>query len=232
MSNPRVFLLSLLSFAALSAAPTIARAQLSEAASASPAKPMVPRPASDFPFYVGVSGGVGYATLTHPAVGTDFTTKATVSFVTPALNLHAGYTVGEHVSLGLEFSAAETTVGRDSAGEFFKLGYRPAAECTNCHGFAQGSDVLFSQVVFGTAAARVEYAPFSRDGLFVGGSAGVAYIVGIGDDVGFGFSGRVGYRLRPTNILTASLEAGVQGQVYGDASLYMPYGALVLRPYF
>lgn len=235
----RDWMTSFLAGAVLVAFPAVARAQASleehnemiEKGKVPAAAPV--RPASDFPFFVGVSGGAGFATLSHPQITKlDSTTPTTVSFVSPALNLHAGYSLGEHVTLGLEFTAMETSVGRQSGGDLFKLGYTPKAACTSCHGPAVGADVLQSPLVFSTAAARAEYAPFGRDGLFIGAGVGVASLIGLGDDVGLGVSGRLGYRLRPASAFTVSLEAGVQGQIYGDASLYMPYGALAFRPYF
>lgn len=196
--------------------------------------PRPPKTPAEAPFFVGITGGAGYATLQHPLIAKEIagTGGRPVSFGTAAIDLHAGYTFGEHLGVALEFGALETGISRNNAGETFKLGFSPQAECTSCHAPLHGSDVLATTVVFSNFGARVEYTPLGRDGLFVGGSAGVAMMVGYADMQGGAFAGRLGYRFRPSGGLTISLEAGVQGQVYDQASLYMPYGAAVLRPYF
>lgn len=192
------------------------------------------RPASDFPYFVGLSGGAGYATLVHPQIAekAGLAAGTQVSFTSPSISIHGGYTIGERFSLGFEFSAVETGVSRDNPGESFQLGFSTQRGCNNCGPPKSGLQVLATQMVLSTFGARVEYSLLGRDGLFVGATAGLASIVGLEDRQGFGATGRVGYRLRPTNVMTVSLEAGVQGQIYGDASLYMPYAAAVVRPYF
>lgn len=204
------------------------------AASAQEEAPLVKKAAADFPYYVGITGGAGYATLQHPEISKQIAGAGgvPVGFTAATIGLHAGYTFSEHLSAGLEFEALETGISRNNAGETFKLGYSPQAACNNCRAPVPGSDLLATTIVFSTFAARIEYTPLGRDGLFVGGSAGLATLVGYAERQGLGFAGRLGYRFRPTNIMTVSLEAGVQGQVYGDSNLYMPYGAAVLRPYF
>jgi len=204
------------------------------AASAQEQPAQVKKAVADFPFFIGVTGGAGYATLQHPEIAKQIagTGGVAVGFGAATLGLHAGYTFNDHLSAGLEFGAMETGISRNNAGETFKLGYAPQAWCNNCHPPLSGSDLLATTIVFSTFGARVEYTPLGRDGLFVGASAGFATIIGYSERQGAGFAGRLGYRFRPTNIMTVSLEAGMQGQVYGDASLYMPYGAAVLRPYF
>ncbi|MEZ4295029.1 MAG: hypothetical protein R3B70_08620 [Polyangiaceae bacterium] len=57
-------------------------------------------------------------------------------------------------------------------------------------------------------------------------------MVGLESQSGFGAAGRVGYRFRPSNIIALSVEGGVQAQLYDDTQMYMPFGALSLRPYF
>lgn len=222
----RSILLSLATGAVISTAAVVASAEVEA--------PPVQKPIAAFPFYAGIMGGAGYATLQHPFISKEVAGVggSPVSFTAATLGLHLGYTFTEHLSAGLEFQALETGISRNNAGETFKLGYSTQAGCNNCHGRPQGTDILGTTIVFSTFAARLEYTPFGRDGLFVGASGGLASIVGYDDKLGVGFSGRLGYRFRPTNIMTISLEGGVQGQVYGDANLYMPYGAAVLRPYF
>lgn len=220
----------MLSFVAGALLSTVAAAAHAE----EPVELKVLRPASDFPFFVGLSGGAGYATLTHPQIAEKAGRAggAQVSFTSPAISLHAGYTFGERLSVGFEFSAVETGVSRDNPGESFQLGFSTQNVCSVCHPRLSGVQLLATQMVFSTFGARVEYALLGRDGLFVGATAGLASIVGLEDRQGFGVTGRLGYRVRASNVMTISLEAGMQGQLYGDANLYMPYGAAILRPYF
>lgn len=196
--------------------------------------PQVLRPASDFPYYVGISGGPAYAMLTHPQIAAKagFASGDQVSFVTPNIGLHAGYTIGERLGVGLEFTAVETGIARHYPGETFQLGPVPQAACETCTGGKSAGQIIATQLVFSTFGPRIDYSLLGRDGLFVSASAGIAMLVGLQDMQGFGVTGRVGYRIRATNVMTVSLEAGVQGQLYGDTSIYLPYGAAVLRPYF
>jgi hypothetical protein len=204
----------------LVAMPAPARADDAEAASPLPAKsPKL------FPWFVGLGAGVGYPTISDPSV-------ATGSAVAPIFTLHGGYTVQEHVNVGVELTAVQTDLGRDTGSDLFQVGYSPQAECTTCVPRPPGGDVIATSLVLSTFGARAEYAPFDRDGLFVGATAGLAFMIGLEPRSGAGFVGRLGYRLRATSTMTLSLEAGVQGQYYGDTTMYMPYGAAILRPYF
>lgn len=187
--------------------------------------PQVPKPVKAFPWFVGIGAGVSYPTISGPQMVSGGT-------VAPTFTLHGGYTVGDHLNLGFELSGTETNLGRDTPADLFKLGYKPTAACQECPPKIPGGDVIATSLVFSTFGARAEYAPFSRDGLFVGGTAGVAFLVGLESQAGFGFGGRVGYRFRPTNIMTVSVEAGMQGQLYGDTTMYMPFGTATVRPYF
>lgn len=188
-------------------------------------EPRIPRPASSFPWFAGVGAGVGYPTVAGTEIASSGSLAATFT-------LHAGYTIRDRLAVGLEFTGVETEVGRDQPGQLFQVGYTPQAACTTCTPKPPGADVLFTSLVFSTFGARVEYAPFGRDGLFVGGTAGLAFMVGLAPQSGFGAGGRLGYRFRPASTLAVSFEAGVQGQLYGDATMFMPYGAAVLRPSF
>lgn len=189
------------------------------------APPPVPKPASAFPWFVGIGAGVSYATVEHPQISAG-------GIAAPTFALNAGYTFGERLNVGLELDGTQMDIGRDTAGAQFRLGYSPQAECLTCQPKPPGGDTIATSLVFSTVGARVEYAPFGRDGLFVGGTAGLAFLVGLTPESGFGFGGRVGYRFRPTNIMTLSLEAGMSGQLYGDTTMYMPFGLASIRPYF
>jgi hypothetical protein len=174
---------------------------------------------------VGISGGFAYATVRHPEL-------LATSFAAPTLGLHAGYNVTERWSIGLEVTTMEKFVTRDSPGDPF-VPKHPLAGCTNCELPPSGGYIGSITSVFGTVAPRVEFTPFGRDGLFVGAAAGIGFITGIEGRIGGGGTARAGYRFRVGEVLALALEGGVQGQIYyKDASVVMPYGVLVLRPYF
>ncbi len=187
--------------------------------------PRTPKPAKAFPWFAGLGAGVGYPMIEAPEI-------AKGGVAAPAFTVHGGYTFGDHLNLGFELAAVQTDVGRDAPSELFQVGYSPQAGCNNCRPRVPGADVVATSVVFSTFGARMEYMPFSRDGLFVGGTAGLAFMVGLEPRSGFGFAGRLGYRLRATNVMTLSIEAGLQGQLYDDTQMLMPFGVAVLRPYF
>jgi hypothetical protein len=176
------------------------------------------------PFYVGITGGFAYATVRHPDM-------LSASFATPTLGLHAGYNVTDRWSVGLEVTTIEKFVERDGPGDPFVPKY-PLAGCTNCQEPPTGGYIGSITAVFGTVAPRVEFTPFGRDGLFLGASAGLGFIMGVDGRIGGGGTARAGYRWRVAEVVGIALEGGIQGQVYKDASAVMPYGVLVLRPYF
>jgi opacity protein-like surface antigen len=205
-------------------------AAVARAEEAAPPSQPIAKPVKELPWFAGLTGGAGYGTISHPVMVPG-------SAAMPVLNLHGGYTFGDHLSLGLEFTSTETSVGRDSDEDPFQLGHKPQAIwhiplCSPCEPRPRGGEITGTSLVFSTIGARVEYTPFSRDGLYVGGTAGMAFMVGFEEQLGFGFAGRVGYRIRATNVLTLSIEGGMAGQVYEDATMYMPFGAAVARVYF
>ncbi|MFO0590233.1 MAG: hypothetical protein U0441_22005 [Polyangiaceae bacterium] len=207
---------------------------LSASAQEAAPPPSALRPISDFPWYVGLSGGPAYATLNHPQIAAHagFAAGENVSFLTPTLSLHAGYTIGERLGIGIEFSTVETGIARHNPGETFNIGATPQRGCNNCQPKAGAGQIIATQLVFGTFGPRIDYALLGRDGLFISATAGVASLVGLTDKQGFGATGRIGYRVRASNVMTVSLEAGFTGQTYGDTTIYLPFGAAVLRPYF
>lgn len=176
------------------------------------------------PFYVGITGGFAYATVRHPEM-------LSTSFAAPTLGLHAGYNLNDRWSLGLEVTTIEKFVTRDGPGDPFVPKY-PLAGCADCPPIPDGGYIGSITSIFGTVAPRVEFTPFGRDGLFVGASAGIGFIMGVDGRIGGGGTARAGYRFRAAEVLGIALEGGVQGQLYKDASAVLPYAALVLRPYF
>jgi hypothetical protein len=184
---------------------------------------------TDHRFYVGVAGGVTWASVEHPQVAPD------TSFTSALLGLHAGFHVTETLSLGLEFSSYEKYMRRPSPGALFSAAsaLTPQAGCLECTPVeASGADIVGISAAFSTLGPRVEFAPFGRDGLYVGAFGGVAFVQGIEGLVGAGGAARAGFRLRPVEVLTFAVEGGIQGQVFDGGSSLAPYAMLMLRPYF
>ncbi len=181
--------------------------------------------AAQAPWFVSFGAGVGYPTISHPLIETN-------SLVSPTFTLNGGRSLGEHLAVGIEWTGVETKVGRATVHDLFQLGYQPQAECLTCPAKVPGSDILSTSLILSTIGATAEYTPFKRDGLFVGAMAGLALMIGLDPASGFGFGARAGYRFRPLGSLSFSAEAGLEGQVYGDATMYMPYAGLLVRPYF
>lgn len=207
-------------------------AAVARAEEAAAPSPLLAKPAKALPWFVALGGGVGYAQISHPEIHSG-------GAPVPVFSLNGGYTFGDHLTVGIEFSSAETKVGRDTPQDLFQIGYSPKPlviweirGCDPCEPKRGGSEVINTSLVFTSLGARVEYAPFSRDGLFVGAMAGMGFMVGLEEQAGFSFGGRVGYRLRASNVLTFSIEAGMTGQIYGDTTVYVPLGVATLRPYF
>jgi len=191
-----------------------------------PAAPATPAAAAR-PFFVGGSAGIGWSTVTHPELLSS-------SFTAATLGLHAGYTLSPLVALGFEFTTLEKSVAKDVPGGLFSAAgaVRPQASCTTCDEKVAGGELMQVTALFGTVGPRVDLTPFGPDGLYVGASGGLAFVVGLEGRTGLGGTARAGFRLRAAEVITVSLEAGMQGQTFADASMVMPYAAATLRPYF
>lgn len=179
------------------------------------------------PFFVGASAGVGWPSVTHPELLTS-------SFTSATLGLHAGYTLNPLVALGFELTTLEKSVAKEKEGGLFvpASAVQPQADCTTCTEPVSGGEVMQVTAVFGTLGPRVDLTPFGPDGLYVGASGGLAFVIGLEGRTGLGGTARAGFRLRAAEVITVSLEGGLQGQTFADASVVMPYVAATLRPYF
>jgi hypothetical protein len=204
-------------------------ATLATASAASESEDMTILPAKDGNWHVGLSGGATYATMRVPTV-------RPTSFTAATLGMHAGYNVTERLSVGFELQTAERYMSRDNGFDPFAPAgtSQPQVRCDNCPETPTTGGWLGKvTAVFGTLGPKVEFSPFGKDGLYVGASAGVAFLWGVDNIYGFGGSGRAGYRLRVADILGIALEAGAHAQSFGGGSYtMMPYGALIFRPYF
>ncbi|MBK9262675.1 MAG: hypothetical protein IPM54_23095 [Polyangiaceae bacterium] len=177
--------------------------------------------------FIGLSGGAAYAMVNHPQILTD-------GFAAATLGLHAGYNVSERISVGFDVFTVEHGMKRSEGTEpFIPTGYtRPQAGCTNCEPPPKGGWVSETTAMFGTVGPRVEFSPFGRDGLYLGGSTGVAMMLGVDTQYGFGGVARAGYRFRVGNVLGLGVEGGFQGQYFGTGTMMFPYASLIMRPYF
>jgi hypothetical protein len=210
---------------------TLAGLLITSAVSAAPPpineiNPQIPREdiekalsARERPFFVGVLGGFAWATVSHPQVHTG-------DFMTATMGLHAGYAMSPRWALSFELTAIEKVFARASRHDLFSVdpNLQPAG--------ANTGDDLKVTALFATVGPRLELTPFGRDGPYVSGSGGVAFVQGLDPRAGFGGTARLGFRLRAAEVVTFSIEAGFQGQAYADAAAVYPYGALLLRPYF
>ncbi|MDI1481972.1 hypothetical protein [Polyangium sp. y55x31] len=177
-------------------------------------------------FHVGISGGVAYHTVRVPMV-------IPTEYAAATLGLHAGYNVTERLSIGFEVTTIEKNMGRNGPFQSFDPGLAPQAGCNNCEPPPFGGWVKNTTAVFGTLGPRVEFSPFGKDGLYLGATAGLAFLWGVDSIYGFGGAGRVGYRVRIADILGLALEAGAQAQAFGSgAYTAAPYGMVLFRPYF
>jgi hypothetical protein len=200
---------------------TVSAASAEEPLADAPAVPVKPRP-----FHVGISGGVAYHTV---RVSTVIPTNYTAA----TLGLHAGYNVNERLSIGFEVLTVEKGMGRNGPFDTFDPGLAPQAGCNNCEPPPFGGWVKNTTAVFGTVGPRVEFSPFGKDGLYIGATAGLAWLWGVDSIYGFGGVGRVGYRVRVGDVLGLALEGGAQAQAFGGGNYTTaPYGMLIFRPYF
>lgn len=191
------------------------------------AAPPPPAPPRERPFFVGATGGVAWASAEHPELLSSDFTAAT-------LGLHAGYVLSPQFALGFELTTIEKTVAKDRPGGLFAPAgaVGPQAECNGCQEPIPGGELMQVTAVWGTLGPRLEYTPFGGDGLFVGASGGVAFLMGLEGRTGLGGTARAGFRLRAAEVITFAVEGGVQGQTFADASVFMPFVAASFRPYF
>jgi len=177
--------------------------------------------------FVGMSGGAGFAMVTHPLIKSD-------GFGSSTLGMHVGYNVSERWAVGLDISTFEHGMKRTSPTDpFVPTSFlKPQAGCNNCEPPAKGGWISETTAMFGTLGPRVEFAPLGRDGLYLGVNTGLGMLVGIDTQYGFGGGARVGYRYRIGHVLGLGVEGGVLAQYFSTGSTVFPFASLVMRPYF
>lgn len=179
-------------------------------------------------FFIGAVGGFALVSASHPELGTGH-------LMGPVLGLQAGYVVSPRWSISADFTNFETSLTRVSPGEPFTTSsswLRPLAGCETCQPRPRGGYVVGTTMHLSTLSPRVEVTPFGPDGLYLGASAGIAFIGGLEARTGAAGTARVGFRYRPLKALTIAAEGGAQGQAYSDASAAMYFAAAQARLHF
>lgn len=175
--------------------------------------------------FFGAQGGVGFAAVKHPELGTPRVYGAMLSFM-------LGYNISPRVSVGLEFTNLEDVVKRDTAGVRFGSASQwlhTQEKCDNCRPSLPGGPILSYNMLLDTVAARIDVAPFGQNGLYFGGSGGLAVVSLLDPRFGVGGSARAGLRYTFAEILTIGAEGGVQGQLFQGGTAAIAFGQAVLR---
>jgi hypothetical protein len=177
--------------------------------------------------FVGISAGAGYAMVEHPLIKSD-------GFGSSSLGMHVGYNVSERWAVGLDLSTFEHGMKRTSGTDpFIPVGFlQPQAGCSNCEPPPKGGWISETTAMFGTIGPRAEFAPFGRDGLYLGANTGLGMLIGIDTQFGLGGGARVGYRYRIGQVLGLGVEGGVLAQYFNTGTTVFPFASLVMRPYF
>lgn len=179
-------------------------------------------------FFVGAVGGFALVSAAHPQLGTRH-------LMGPMLGLQAGYTLSPRWTLSLDFSSFEAPLERKGESEPFTTTaswLQPMAGCENCPPKVRGGYSIATTMHLSTLSPRIEVTPFGADGLYIGASAGVAFVGGLDARAGGAGTARAGFRLRPVKALTVAIEAGAQGQLYTDASAALYFAAAQGRLHF
>ncbi|APR87389.1 hypothetical protein A7982_12738 [Minicystis rosea] len=175
--------------------------------------------------FVGVSGGVAYASFRQPEV-------ATSKLVGPMLSFQLGYRITPRWAVSLVYTDFQHTVTRGSGGELFAAGsslLRAQAECNHCVTPASGGAVTQTTFRLSTLGPTVDVTPFGKNGPFVGVSGGVAMASVTETVYGYAGTARAGLRLRPIDNVSLGVEGGVQGQKFEGGSAAIGYGAAEMR---
>ena len=179
-------------------------------------------------YFIGALGGFALVSASHPELGTTHLRG-------PVLGIQAGLALSPRWTISADFTNFETTLRRASAGEVFTTSsswLRPLAGCETCQPRPRGGYVVGTTMHLTSLSPRIEVTPFGSDGLYVGASAGIAFVGGLDARTGASGTARLGFRYRPLRTLTIAAEGGAQGQAYSDASAAMYFAATQARLHF
>lgn len=175
--------------------------------------------------FVGVSGGIAYASFKQPEV-------ATSKLVGPMLAFQVGYRITPAWAVSLVYTDFERGVARTSGGELFSSStslLRAQADCTKCLSYSPGGAVLSTTFRLSSLGPAVDFAPLGRNGPFVGVQGGVAMATVTSTLYGASGTARAGLRVRPVDNISLGIEGGVQGQTFKGGSAALGYGAAEVR---
>jgi len=211
-----------------------AKAKLAGAFQATPSDAMPPArstvgpdrwPAEVKAIFVGVSGGVGFANIHHPKVGTPHV-------LGPMLTFQLGYRITERWAISLVYTDFQQRVMRTSGDELFGTStswLHTAADCNSCKPPPPGGNILDTTFRISSFGPSVDVTPFGRNGPFVGVQGGVAMVSLTSMLVGASGTARAGLRLRPVDNVSLGVEGGVQGQKFSGGSAALGYGGAEVR---
>ena len=156
----------------------------------------------------------------------------------PMLELHAGVSLSRQWSVGFGVSSVEMPIVRTDAGVFvpsagrvFGAPIQVQAECLNCKEPVPGGVVTRMPLNVLTLGPEVQFRPMGADGPFVGAMTGLAAMPQLTSSVGGAFVARAGYRLEFARVLAASVQAGVDGQIYSGSSALFPFAGVQLEAF-
>lgn len=182
-------------------------------------------PAAVRAIFVGVSGGVGYASFKQPEV-------STTKLVGPILAFQVGYRITPAWAVSLVYTDFQREVTRSSGGEPFSTAtslLHTQAECNKCRLPPPGGSPLAATFRLSTLGPSVDFTPLGRNGPFVGVQGGVAMASVTETLYGAAGTARAGVRFRPVDSISLGVEGGVQGQAYKGGSAALGYGAAEVR---
>jgi hypothetical protein len=178
-------------------------------------------------FFVGATGGYGYAITKHPDVATPAMAGAILSF-------QAGYAVNRRLALGITYTDFERAVTRLDGAEPFTVAssaihVHTQALCVMCGNGGGGGAPVQTTFRLATLGPSIDVTPFGRDGIFLGASGGVAIGSALSAFYGVGGTARGGFRFRPVEILTIAVEGGAQVETFPGGFGRLGFGGAELR---
>jgi hypothetical protein len=156
----------------------------------------------------------------------------------PLLELHAGVSLNRSWSVGFGISSVEMPIARNDAGVFvptaghlFNTPIHVQAECLKCALPASGGVVERMPLNVLTLGPEVQFRPMGDDGPFLGAMTGIAAMPQLTSSIGGAVVARAGYRVEFAKVLAASVQAGVDGQVYSGSSALFPFAGVQLEAF-
>jgi hypothetical protein len=198
--------------------------------SAATAADQLPRKIGDklAPLVVTAGLGYGYAAVSYPGLNNS-------SISGTVLELTAGTELDPRLRVSLGVTSLETKIRRSSNGGWEEGDYirKSATTSSGLRGMKEPVDPVAPDgggaevqrtMHASVLGPRVDYFPLGSQGPYLGVTAAVAVLSGVGTYVGFDAGARVGAEWRPLQELAFSIEGGAHGQLYDGARATIPYG--------